>query len=385
MSKYTEYFNKQIELLNPTEDSYEEILVEIASHFRDFGSALTSFIQNHGYIGDSCDIVEKARFLQEKYKESQIEDTPRDFKKWFQTGIKLDRKTIFPLIFALKLNIEDSADFFRRVQFERSFDCHTVAEAIYYFCIKNNYTYADAKNAINQIPKVKKIKAIPNREILYTNTIIEYLDEIRDLTDVIKYISENEKDFEYNNATAIEFIKDRWIQISGENGLAVKEGAIIDRMMNPLHPNMKKLPEKDTRSSEVVYQDVKREKALKVDDFITANSSASTWTIYAQIMGLDEYTENKYSDPKLRSLTPILKNNVLLPLRASDSFPSRQMIDGILRGTQGDYESYRKMLIFLVFYTYWAKRIVESNNAFYIASSSDSERCLDLINKYLSL
>ena len=41
------------------------------------------------------------------------------------------------------------------------------------------------------------------------------------------------------------------------------------------------------------------------------------------------------------------------------------------------------MLIFLVFYTYWAKRIIRKKQDSYIVEDNDFERCLDMINARL--
>ena len=57
-----------------------------------------------------------------------------------------------------------------------------------------------------RIPVPKKVKAIPNREVLYTGTIIEYINDIDDKEKLIQYIIDNIDDFQYNNATAIKYI-----------------------------------------------------------------------------------------------------------------------------------------------------------------------------------
>ena len=73
-----------------------------------------------------------------------------------------------------------------------------------------------------------------------------------------------------------------------------------------------------------------------------------------------------------------------MPLKADYCFPSRQNIDKLIRGDLvGDDEIIRKMLIFLVFYAYWADIIIKQNDALYLAKHSDSERCLDTINNRL--
>lgn len=357
MSQYTEFYNRETKTLFLEDDRFEERLLEIVSHFRGFDEALTAFIEAHGYTGDLTDVLAKAQFLREKFKAANVKP-PRDFKEWFVPNKKFSRKTAFQICFAFGLGVDETNDFFRCVQFERGFDCHTISEAVYYFCMRNGLSYTEAQEIIDRIPVPKKVKAIPNREVLYTGTIIEYINGIDDKEKLIQYIIDNINDFQYNNATAIKYIQELWSEISKTDGLAAQEGTIIDR----------------NNQSEV-----------KLDDYVVASSDASTWIIFSQIIGLANYQESEYATKYDRSLSSVLSENKLMPLKADYCFPSRQNIDKLIRGDLvGDDEIIRKMLIFLVFYTHWAKLIISSkNDAFYLAKFSDAERCLDTINARL--
>lgn len=379
MSQYTEFLNIEAETLSSDDDGYEESLVNIAALFRGFDEALTAFIEERGYTGDLADVSAKARFLREKFMIASVKP-PRDFKKWFVPNKKLARNTAFQICFALGLSVGETNDFFRRVQFERGFDCHTISEAVYYFCIRNGLSYSEAQEIIDRIPVPKKEKAIPNREVLYTGTIIEHINSIDDNEKLIQYITGNIDDFQYNNATAIKYIQELWADISKADGLALKESSIIDRTRNRFKDRHRK-GVTDTRSPEVIAEEVRQqEQEVKPYDYVVAGSDASTWTIFSQIIGLRNYMESEYATKYNRSLTSVLSENVLMPLNASYCFPSQHSIDRLLRGEQGDNELMRKILIFLVFYTHWAKIIISKNDAFYSAKYSDSERCLDTIN-----
>lgn len=386
MSEYTEMLVLKAETIDPEDDGYEESLLEIASYFRGFDEALTAFISEHGYTGELTDVEAKAKFLRDKYKSAGVK-TPRDFKVWFTPGIRLKRETVFSICFAFNLGIAETNDFFRCVQLDRGFDCHTISEAVYYFCIKNGLSYSDAQEIIERIPIPGKIKAIPDREVLYTGTIIKYIDSIDDKEKLIQYITDNIGEFEYNNVTAIRDIQELWNEISKEDGLAVKEGTIINRAHNKFQDKTKK-GVTDKRSSEVIDAEIKyQEKVVKPEDFVVADTDASTWNIFSQIIGLDNATENKYAVHYDRSLSSVLSQNALLPLNASYCFPSQHSIDKLIRSELSDNELIRKMLIFLVFYTFWAKKITDSNDPFYTShvtkNDSDAERCMDTINTHL--
>lgn len=386
MSEYSEMLIVKAETLDPDDDDYEESLLQTASLFRGFDEALTAFISEHGYTGERNDIGAKAKLLLAKYKAAGV-TPPRSFKEWFSPNKRLERKTVIPVCFAFNLDIEEANDFLRCVQFDRGLDCHTVSEAVYYFCIKNSLSYSDAREIINRIPVPKKVKTIPKRDVLYTGTIIKYIDSIDDKEKLIQYITDNIGEFEYNNVTAIKDIQELWTGISKKDGLAVKEGAIIDRMHNRFKDKSKK-GNTDTRLREVIVKEVKHEEeAVKPEDFVVAKADASTWNIFSQIIGLDNATENKYAVNYDRSLSSVLSQNALLPLNASYCFPSQHSIDKLIRGELSDNELIRKMLIFLVFYTFWAKKITDSNDPFYTShvtkNDSDAERCMDTINTHL--
>jgi len=378
MSQYTELLSIQAETLSPDEDGYEESLRETATLFRGFDSALTSFLEEHGFSGDISDVEAKSKFLRDRFKAANVKP-PRDFKEWFLPNTVIKRPTAYKICFAFGLDIAATNDFFRCVQFERGFDCHTTSEAVYYFCIRNGLSYAEAQTIIYRIPVPKKVKALPNQEVLYTGTIIEYINGIGDSESLIKYITDNISDFQYNNVTAIKYIQELWTEISHENGLAVQEGRLIDKFN--LFEDKSKKGDTDTRSKEVIDEEVRyQEKEVKPADYVVATDDSSTWTILSQIIGMRNYMETEYAIKYDRSLTSVLSENALMPLNASYCFPSQHSIDRLLRGELGDNELMRKMLIFLVFYTYWAKIIVSNSDTEYIAKRSYADRCLETIN-----
>lgn len=383
MNQYTEFLNLQAETLSIDDEGCEERLMEIAKLFRGFDEALTDFINEHGYTGNLSDISEKAKYLRERFKAANMEP-PRNLKGWFVPVKFLDRNTLFQLCFAFGLDTEGTNNFFRCVCYDRSFDCHTINEAVYYFCMRNGLSYSEAEEIISRIPVPQKAKTIPEHEVLYTGTIIDYINSIDNKEKLIDYITENISDFRYNNATAVRYIRELWADISKADGLAENEGYIIDRTFNRFEDKRRK-DKADTRSKEVVAKEIReQEQAVKPDDYAVAGANASTWGIFSQIIGLSNFQKSEYGSKHDRSLVSVLSENKLMPLKADYCFPSRQNIDKLIRGELvGNDEIIRKMLIFLVFYTYWASLIISRDNAFYTVKFSDSERCLDTVNARL--
>ena len=355
MLNYTQLLENRAETLFIDDEKYEERLIEIAEMFRGFDEAMTAFIIDQGYIEDTADIDLRVRFVQEKFKVSGMK-VPRGIKGWFMGDTKPNRDTAFQICFAFKLSIDKANEFFRCVQLERSFDCHTISEAVYYFGIKNKLSYQETREIIESLKKPKKVRAVPDQQVLYTGSIRDYIDSISDKERLISYIEENIDDFAYNNVTAVKYIQELWGNISKADGLAIKEGQLITRSRN-------------------IYE--------HRENYVVSKNGSSTWTIFSQIIGLSNDMENEYATKYDRSLARLLSGNKLFPLNADYCFPSRQNIDKLIRGETGDNEQLRKMLIFLAFYSYWVKLGISKNDPFCTAQYGDSKRCLNTINKRL--
>ncbi len=362
MSSYTDMLLTDAETLSPDDDDFEERLLEIAGRFHGFGEALTDFLLQHGYEEDPKDSEKKIQFLKQQFKSAKIAE-PRSIAKWFQPDMRIKRSTAFLLCFAFHLSVEETEEFFRCVQLERGFDCHTVSEAVYYFCMKTGRTCQDAQRILKRIPEPsKRAKTLPKGDVLYTGTILESLNRIGDEDTLIQFLTETIEDFRYNNATALKFIRDLWTQIAKPDGLAVREGVLIDKAYNRFN---------------------NRDRKENADDYSVVSPPSNpvetkplpTWPVFSQIIGLSNGTEQSYASRHDRSLTVVLSENALLPLRASYCFPGRQSIDKLVRGELSDNEQIRKMLIFLTFYAYWAKVSIEEKTALFTAKRSDCERC----------
>lgn len=347
--QYTRVLQEFAESISPEDETYETDLMRVAAFFRTFGAALTSFLVENGYKGDETDNQCKIEFLKTKFKEKNI-STPRGMEEWFETKKRVERKTAFQICFAFSLNIEQTNDFFRRVYFERGFDCHCIEEAVYYFCIKNQLCYQEAVEMLSSLPKIKQSKIPDGTEILYTGTIVEHIKDITQKEDMLAYLEEHIDQFGYNNATAAGLVEELWNQIARDGGVAFKEGQLVGKF--------------DTS-----------------DTYVTEEQYDSEWNVLAQIFGLDKYWHNKFAVN--RSIKPVLLDNALIPPLAEASFPDRDAVNKVLNKMHVSNERMRKLLILLVFYSYWAKFVVENKDIQYQATKRDAEKCVFSINKYL--
>ena len=360
MDQYTEILTRMSDVLSPDDDKYEEKLMAIADTFRSFSQALTSFIRENGFTGDAESADEKSNYIKEKFKAAGI-PAHRDTKKWFSEDKEIKSDAAYQICFAFNLGVEGTRDFFRRVFFERAFDCRSITEAVYYYCMRNGLAYTDALAIISQMPKVKPTADIGmDREILYTGTIIEFINGVKSVDELVAYITDHIEQFGYNNATATKHIQELWAVLACKDGLAHKEGLLLDKSFN---------------------LGFWKESGKDDEYTVVTEEEDSIWRIFAQIVGLDRRQTTEFGTN--RTIKPLLENNALLPSLAEKSFPDRNGIELIIKGKHVSHERIRKILILLEFYSYWASAIVEHKNALWEATEVDAERCIDKINRYL--
>lgn len=347
MSHYTDDLESQIYSIFPDDENYTEKLTEIASSFRSFDVALDEFLLDHGFDGVLKNIDCKIAFLKQKFASANI-DLPRNVSRYYTEHIRIERNTAFKFCFAFGLNIEQTNDFFRRICLERSFDCHDIEEAIYYYSISNRLSYEQAQSIINKAPKADKTKFDFNGEVLYTSTVVKEIDRIKNVDELLKYFENNIGQFGYNHVSANKNITALWNKISGENGLAAKE----------------------------------RTKFLTESTNKSKSYNTSVWKIYLQILGVDKKSAKTLRTD--RSLKPILKDNKLLHSLAADSFPDRDGMTKILNNEHVSHERTRKVIILLSFYVFWITLALDRNDGTYAAKGGEADRCQSRINHLLA-
>ena len=346
MDSYTE------KLTAGAADLYEydaaDKLPEIIASFRGYGAALSDFLDSRGC---SCGNTpkEKAAYLKDKFSAAGIDPAKaRNTLKWLTEPKGFERETGFRISFALNLTTAETDDFFRTVMLDRSFDCHTIKEAIYYYCIFHRKNYQTAEELIAAVPQPKKGPVPDAVDVLYTRNIISFLQICPNEKMLLNYFKENISQFCYNQVRAKEYIRLLWNKISAADGLAAQEQKFLsgpDRLSPPV-------------------------------------TSDSTWNIYLQILGLEQ-ADVRYIDTD-RTIKPILENRTFMHQFASENFPNRQNIEKILRGSSTQNDLIRKTLILFIFYQFWINiALSKKSQKSYEAGIHDRERCIAELDQYL--
>ena len=349
MPEYTALLRKPLETISWEDENFIEELLEVVQLFRPFSAAMDGFLAEHGYTGNLGDTEAKVAFIRAAFAGANM-DAPREVREWF-AGQPVKRDTVFQICFAFGLDGGETDEFFRRIYTrERSFNCHLMQEAIYYFCLNNGLTWADALDIQSRAPLAGENAG--NGDAVYTGSIIAELNALESKEELIDWLNGNIGKFvPYGNVTAYETIRRLWHQAAGPDGLLLQE-----------HQKLSPLLDDDPMG--------------KKSAFRTGADGAKPYDAYLAILQLDKKTVKKLGTD--RSIRPILER---LHDDAKDSFPDRQGIDLILRGEHVSYERVRKWLVLLTFYTYWARKALSKGG--YEAAGGDAERCITEMNRHL--
>lgn len=385
MSNYTEEkFDTIYDVLDSEDEDYVVKLKEVFESFRSTKDVLDDFIKQHGYVGTSEDLEEKLEFVRSAFKKNNVE-IPRNLKPFFTGEKDLEKSTAIQFCFAFELDVIHSEHFIRRVCLERGFDCHDVKELVYYFCIKNNLSYAKAKEILSRV-EIPKYSGLDDGELLFTEAIVLEVERFNDEKELIEYINNNKAQFGYNNVTAIELIRSLWSQVDGIDGLAMREKI---ELLCPLCNLMKECSKqcskcKDKQHNNTCY-------CRKCNLQKGTRDKLSDWDIYLQILGfgidredsvIESIVKNSLEKDK-RTLKPILNNNEIIHPLAAKNFPDRQGIANILKGEHLSDEKIRKTIILLCYYVFWCKKALVDGDSTYAAKGGDNGRFIAFVNSYL--
>ena len=353
MGDYTQFLSQKGNSISPEDENYIQELLEIAGSFRTFDAALDEFIVQKGYTGNLADTDAKVRFIKCKFDEASIPVEARILKGWFQKYTQAEKRDYaIQFCFAFHLTLDETRDFFRRVYLQRNLDCHTIREAIYYYCIRHRLSYSEAQALIEKAPKESEKGPVDlHSDVLFTGTIVKELDRFQSPEELLAFLTANSSQFGYNNATAKKYICELWRRIAGENGLAVQE--------------LRRRYPKET----------------------FAEKSRPTCDIYRQIFGLLDFDESNgeklYPISGDRTLQPLLKANAMIHPLVSKSFPDRQGLEAIIGGNWQSDEVVRKTMILLAFYRFWTELLLKGTEPEYAAKPYDGPRCIASINRLL--
>lgn len=105
------------------------------------------------------------------------------------------RKNIYEICYALNLTFNETIWFFHHVYYDRAFNCHTIDESVYYYCLKNNIAYKDSLDIIKEIENSPDITSSYEETSNYTLFIQKTIDKIESVDELITFLTLNKANF----------------------------------------------------------------------------------------------------------------------------------------------------------------------------------------------
>lgn len=337
-------------------------------NFRSFSIGLTELLRKSGYTGsDSPD--EKIDYLHGKLQAISSGLTKELLLQWFQNDekrpvVKNDsRKGMYEICFALNLPLEDVNWFFSHVYYDRSFNCHSLDEAVYYFCFKNSLSYAEAKEIIRTVESQEAPASF--FENSYTSLIVGQLDSFDTKEELITYLVQNKATFEEGhwNQSALHHIELLRTELKGSESSEEKE--IVAAIKQA----------KCVSNSEITKCGLLLQELYHYYQDYQGNAATPEQSLKQELTNAQVYSDSFLLSKILCIKNTGLPKSVELPAIVKQNFPRKADFCSILKnsGSLKSYDSIRKTLILLKFYSFWchAKLAADKSGSYYLDISSD--------------
>lgn len=301
-------FNQWDEFDNYNED-YSSLIDTLNGEntFRSFGDGLLLFMQKKkpNLTAETAVKLLDKLCLECKVPVKDIASA-NTLKSWFKGGPRPkkgeeSRKSMFALAFALELTPAETAELFHKVYLDRAFDYRNADEIIYYFCLNNKKSWADAEGLISLS---QGTNGDNNDHTVYTAQIRADIGLITDESELISYISKHRHNLEKANISAKKNLQD-------------------------LISNAKTIAKTESESAEY-------------DDIFKGSDKDSLNFLYEMVTSLSVSGDKG---------TKTLFKNARLPKEIKNRFPEA----ATLSKNEPTYEELRKMIILLFSYVYWYK------------------------------
>lgn len=276
--------------------------------FRSFGDGLVALMQKKDPAMDTEKAIVHLTACCKKNGVVLSEiGSANTLKSWFKGGPRPkkgedSRDAMFALSFALELTPDETAELFHKVYLDRAFNFRNEKELVYYFCLSNRKSWADAKRIILAIEHDVE----GHDATLHTSAIQNDIDKLSNESQLLAYIKTHRHNIEMNNVTAKKH---------------------LDRLIG--------------QAKECAREEAKQEG--REEDFIGAwkkEKTASVNFVYSVITNLK---------PSGKKGTATLFKNARLPKEIKNRFPE----SGSFSDKEPTYESIRKMIVMLFSYIFW--------------------------------
>ncbi|MBQ7476227.1 MAG: hypothetical protein IJT06_02385 [Selenomonadaceae bacterium] len=325
-------------------------------NFRPFDEGLTELLQKAGFRGDIANVYDKTDFLMEKLQTINSNITRKTVLSWFDGKRRpkiepASRQKIYEICFALNLNFDQVTWFFNHVYFDRTFNCHSVAEVVYYFAFLKNISYDDA------IKIIAEIEAAPAQDNfdggVYTRLIKNRVDSIETVDELKKFLIEQKKNFSAWNKSALEKIQNLFIKIVGDEKKCKDIVKKLKRTVEKNIPGEFSFSEDEINRCGLLLRYIcYRARAEK-----NIGGKYSADEIYDAISGRNIFSKEFVLDNFLGGILFGINREFNVPYVLKNNFPAKKILSDVLDENKASvsksYDAIRKTLILFQFYKFW--------------------------------
>ncbi len=359
--------------------------------FRSFGKGLTELLIKKGYSGDTTNVKELSTYLIERLRKINSSIGAGTVNSWFSGNHspKIEagsRNKIYEICFALELSYEETVWFFQHVYYDRAFNCHTITEAIYYYCFLHNQTYTDAQEIIQYVENAPTLATDSEETANYTQFVKNHIGELQSVAELKEFLIQNKQNFNSWNKSALKTLNKLVLELLGPP----ESKTTIDTLRQTINKNRNKSENKLTFDLSD-YQNC----GLLIRELLFDSQNPLTNTTSSPAQYIYELIENKNIQKNnfilIRSLetTKISRKSekVPVPYIVRNNFPSRKIISDVLSEDKvlvsKSYDSIRKMIILLDFCRFWITVKLENEDNNLSINDSLSEIYLEETNACL--
>lgn len=318
-----------------------------------------------GYTGEREDYDSLAEFIYNYYRQN-YQDKAKDagekdliscseIKKKLKKAAQYGRPVLYKCCFALGMNVEETADFFLKGGLERPFCYKDIEEAVYFFCLNNGLDYYEAQKMICMIGQDSEKETVKREmsEVIgqqiscykwNENASAEEREKVK--AQFLSYMCSNKSSFAEKNISAKEEIErllllccnmyvDKYGFIHGEKDVRNKDEASIKKIENL------------SRLFEVINGYPSSTFDRELDNEAIAEQS----------LEYGKTEERAYQFEPIKKEFKLMKSldkGSLFPQRVKSAFPTYKTITQIKSDDVKDFTVYRKALILLKFFHFFA-------------------------------
>lgn len=358
--------------------------------FRSFDNGLKELMKRKGYP-DTDDDKKMADCLISRLRKIHSTIENETVYAWFsgKHRPKIEagsRRKMYEICFALELDHKETIWFFNHVYCDRAFNCHTIDEAVFYFAFLHGNTYRESLDIIAAVNESASMEADSDDSAAnYTQFIQSRIADLQSTDELRNFLIANKEAFNIWNTSALDTLRDLVQELTGGKEAKSKVDNLKRMLTRKINSN---IPFK--------YQDL-----INIHDYNTCgllvreilfdaqNDPVSPAEYITEAIGGKNIQKNTFVLDRILSTISGMPKNTDIPYLVKNNFPSKKVMSDVLDESKvsvsRSYDSIRKMIILLDFYTFWVNVKLETTDLSDLSKDDLSKIYLEEANDRLCL